>query len=251
METVDYNDLYKESYMSRRPNLIKVGTRYPGLDIHDYRTVLEEIDEDEIEGVKVNIADLVDSTAQDARPDSGPAHDSESLKTALEEAFERGFEAGKTETSKILQSEYEKKTVEESKRFDSVLKEFSSEIEKFGREVDHAVITLALAMARRVVAREIEIDEGAVLGRTREAIRRIIGVDKIKIHVNPADEDYIREGRNELSSYVDSVKEIVIEADEKIERGGCMIESELGNIDARISTQFGIIEETLLGLVKK
>ena len=100
------------------------------------------------------------------------------------------------------------------------------------------------------MAREIEVDEGAVLARSREAIRKIIGVDKIKIHVSPSDEEYIREHRNELSSYADSVKEIVIEADSKVERGGCVIESELGNIDARVSTQFELIEEALLGLIK-
>jgi flagellar assembly protein FliH len=53
-----------------------------------------------------------------------------------------------------------------------------------------------------------------------------------------------------LSAYADSVKEIVIEADGKVERGGCIIESELGNIDARISTQFALIEEALLGLAE-
>jgi Flagellar biosynthesis/type III secretory pathway protein len=52
-------------------------------------------------------------------------------------------------------------------------------------------------------------------------------------------------------SHADSVREIVIESDNKVERGGCIIESDLGNIDARLSTQFELIEEALLSIFKK
>jgi flagellar assembly protein FliH len=56
----------------------------------------------------------------------------------------------------------------------------------------------------------------------------------------------VREHRAAIASGSDSIRDMVIEADEKVERGGCILESDSGNVDARISTQLKKIEETLL-----
>lgn len=254
--------LSKESRVGAQPGIIKkLNSLSNRVKIVDYKTIIEEIHQDKKRDVRIDLDDLTVKAShvdQNASVDRGngsnvdgtPPEDS-SEKDRMVKAFEEGFESGKAETAKALQVEYGKKVQEASNDFKSIVQVFAIEVERYNREFDNAVLTLALAVAKRIVAREIEIDEGAVLARSREAMRKIIGVDKIKIRINPADEEYIREHRNELRNYVDSVREIVIEADSKVERGGCIIESELGNIDARISTQFELIEEALLGLVKQ
>ncbi len=245
--------LYREPVHDGKPNVIKLHSRPRGLEIVDYRSVMEEIVADRKNVVMVDVDDIVGgSLSMSAEPSAADAEASlqEAAKKAVSEAYEKGFEAGKQDASRALQSDYDRKVEEVTEKFPSVLREFAAEVARFNQDFDKAVVTLALAIARRIVAREIAEDESAVLARSREAIRKIIGVEKIKIHINPSDEEYMREHRNELSAYADSVKEIVIEADSKVERGGCIIESELGNIDARISTQFELIEEALLGLTE-
>jgi flagellar assembly protein FliH len=245
--------LSKELVYSGKPNVIKFRSPSNKLKIVEYRSVLEEINADRKNFVKVDVDELVGK----AQPVGGLTAGGETgydvqdaAKQAVAEAFEQGFEAGKKEVSLAIQAEYERKTREAVDAFATAIREFQAETARYNQDFDRAIVTLSLAIAKRVVAREIEVDEHAVLDRSREALRKIIGVEKIKIHVNPADEEYIREHRNELSAYADSVKEILIEADGKVERGGCIIESELGNIDARVSTQFELIEEALLGLIK-
>ncbi|HUI29750.1 MAG TPA: FliH/SctL family protein [Candidatus Acidoferrales bacterium] len=239
--------LSKEKYDRKNLNVIKVNSVPARMKIADYRSFLEEIDAD-----KVLKFDAENSVARERSEDDfekfGRADGSSRNEVTI--AYEEGFEAGKTEATKLLQAEYEKKVEGIVGDFVAMVHEFSGEIEKYNREYDKAIVTLALAVARRLVAREIALDESAVLARSREAIRKIIGVERIKIHINPSDEEYIREHRNDLSSYADSVKEIAIESDNKVERGGCIIESELGNIDARISTQFDLIEEAFSELAK-
>ncbi len=246
--------LSKQINTGGQTNVIKLNSSPYKVKITDYRSILEEIEADKRYKVNVNVNDMEERLPEGkeaAEVESGQEQDNkQEIRNALTASFEEGFEIGKTESAKALQKEYEKKAEEIVKSFALVVQEFAKETERYEQEFEKAVVTLALAIARRVVAREIEIDETAVLARSREAIRKIIGVDKIKIHVNPADEEYIREHRNDLSNYADSVKEIVIEADNKVERGGCIIESDLGNIDARVSTQFELVEEALLDLVK-
>jgi flagellar assembly protein FliH len=81
----------------------------------------------------------------------------------------------------------------------------------------------------------------------REAIRRIVGVEIITVRVHPEDEALVRSHRSALLSSSDSVREIVIEGDESIERGGCILESATGNVDARIGSQLRQIETALFG----
>ncbi len=245
--------LSKDPSRGGKPNVIKLHSLSDRIKILDYKSILEEIEADKKNEVKVDVDEIVgeENPSRGLVMERPAEYDIEdAAKKAITEAYEQGFEAGKAEVTRVLQAEYERKVQEVVAAFTSLVREFELEIERYDRDFDEAIVTLALAIARRVVAREIEIDEGAVLARSREAIRKIIGVEKIKIHVNPSDEEYIRGHRNELSAYADSVKEIVIEADNKVERGGCIIESELGNIDARVSTQFDIIEEALAGLIK-
>ncbi len=244
--------LSRERVDTERTNVIKVHSDPGRLKIVDYRSVLEEIEADKRNVVKVDVDDIVGSaeTGPQAASESAPVDPGEATRKALSEAYQQGVEAGKEEISRKLNDEFERKMEEATESIGSVIRELGAEVARLDQDFDKAIVTLAIAIARRVVAREIEVDEEAVLARTREAIRKIIGVEKIKIHVSPSDEEYIRGHRNELSAYADSVKEIVIEADGKVERGGCVIESELGNIDARVSTQFELIEESLLGLIK-
>ncbi len=245
--------LSRDRIRGEKPNLIKAHSESRNLMIVDYRNVVEEIEADKMGMLTVDsdaIAEPPDSAADQASASDVSSNPGEPGKDAISEAYQLGFEAGRKDSSDSLQAEFERKISEVTESFDSLVKELATEVTRFNQDFDRAVVTLALAIAKRVVAREIEVDEGAVLARSREAIRKIIGVEKIKIHVSPSDEEYIRGHRNELSTYADSVKEIVIEADGKVERGGCIIESELGNIDARVSTQFELIEESLLGLIE-
>lgn len=245
--------LSRESIRSEMPNVIKLHSRPGKLKIVDYRNVIEEIEADKKNVVKVDVDDIVGDREAGTESVSVAASGDdlqEAAKKAVSEAYEKGFESGKAEAARALKEEYDGKIAEVTESFPALLREFAAETARYNQDFDRAIVTLALAIAKRIVAREIEVDENAVLARSREAVRKIIGVEKIKIHINPSDEEYMREHRNELSTYADSVKEIVIEADSKVERGGCMIESELGNIDARVSTQFELIEEAMLGLIK-
>jgi len=246
--------LSRSLHNTNRRNVIKSYSTSRNLEISDYRLILEEVEADKMPEVKIDLVNLdvglsAGPTGDGTHDNSAQSGESETRK-ATSEAFEKGFDAGKNETIKALQGEYDKKVKSAVASIESVLQGLTEEVVIFRRDFDKAIVTLALAIARRIVARDIEIDEGAVLARSHEAIRKIVGVDKIKIHINPADEEYIREHRSELNSYADSVKEIIIEADSKVEPGGCVIESDLGNIDARVSTQFELIEEALQGLIK-
>ena len=128
---------------------------------------------------------------------------------------------------------------------EQVLKNFCNEVESFGTKIENFVLSLAIKIAEKIVKREIEKDNDFILNQVKEAVKRVVGVEKIKLRVNPEDEKLIKELKPELLQMLDSTSEVIVEADPAIERGGCVVESELGNVDSRISTQFSLIENLL------
>lgn len=167
------------------------------------------------------------------------------LDARLREAYERGRADGKAEESAtraeqdlILRREQEERTA-------SLLDGIARQFRQFTTTVEQDAYRFALAVAQRIVKREVTLDEETTGRQVREAIRRIVGVEVVTLRVHPADEMLLRAHRAGLLSASDSLREIIIEADDTIERGGCILESSSGNVDARIGTQLRQIENTL------
>ncbi len=160
----------------------------------------------------------------------------------LTEAYQHGFK----EAEKVLRAKINDELKEQISRLEQLFKNFSEEIENLGKTIESVVISLAIEIAKKIVKKEIEKDEDFVIGQVKDAIKRVIGVERIKLRINPEDEKLIKELKPELLQIADSTRDIIVEPDPSIERGGCIIESELGNVDARISTQFSLIENSLI-----
>ena len=165
----------------------------------------------------------------------------------LREEFERGRVQGLTEAAAAIGEREETARTASARRLDTLLESMAKETARFASDLEREVYRFAVAVAERIVKREITLDESVVMRQMREAIRRIVGVETITVRVHPEDEALVRSQRSAMLSSSDSVREIVIEGDESIERGGCILESATGNVDARIGSQLRQIETALFG----
>jgi flagellar biosynthesis/type III secretory pathway protein FliH len=119
------------------------------------------------------------------------------------------------------------------------------------RQIEKEVVELALAIARKVVCREIETDREIVLDVAREALARIEDPGKIKIKMNPVDLQFINETKYQLSDLIGHIDSVSLEAEDNIQSGGCIIESNLGEIDARIENQIKAVEESFRNVIEQ
>lgn len=145
-----------------------------------------------------------------------------------------------------------------NKRLEQVLNSLQaalSELEKVKKEVysnaEKEAVELALAIARKIVCHEVNTNKAVVLSVVKEALKRVVDHKKVKIRVNPSDLNVIKEAKSQFSDFVDNTENITIEEDEAILNGGCVIETDLGEIDARIENQFQTVEEAFRSDVQK
>jgi flagellar assembly protein FliH len=166
---------------------------------------------------------------------------------AVTGAYARGVEEGRRHAEARLQEGLAKIRHEEDERIALMMAGVSGQLHELQKTIEADAYRFALAVAERIVKHEVSVQDDIVIAQIREAIQRIVGVESIKLRVHPADESVVQAHRNAFLSSLGNVREMIIETDEGLERGGCIIESPSGNIDARISTQLRQIEAALFG----
>lgn len=128
-----------------------------------------------------------------------------------------------------------------------------SQVEKFRRQIYHnaeqEAVALALALATKIVGYEVRANSEVVLHTVRRAMQKVVDHERIRIRLNPADLQTVQNHLVQFGSLTEDLEQVTFEADERITSGGCRVETNFGDIDARIESQLEAVERTLrLGL---
>jgi flagellar assembly protein FliH len=111
------------------------------------------------------------------------------------------------------------------------------------RDVEADLVQLALAVARKIVGGEVSLGPDAVTRIIRQALARVEHAGRITIKLNPADLALLADTKPQSLSGLPEAGRAAFEADEGIARGGCLVEADGGEVDARIERQFQVVEE--------
>ncbi len=114
---------------------------------------------------------------------------------------------------------------------------------RFASQKDN--IQLAVAMAQRIIQNEIQNHAEPTAKIIRSALKMAIGQDHLKIKTHPEDGETVRVILKDEISDSATDKKVEVVPDRSIQRGGCLIETDFGTIDARIEQQLASIEDEL------
>ena len=157
------------------------------------------------------------------------------------EAYKKGYDAGREEGYKEGQAE----VMRLIDRLGTVVSTAVDIRDDLIRSSEKLMTEMILMISRKVIKDEIVERREVVINNIKEAIKRVKDRDRIDIRVNFADLDMTTAHKDELIKMMESLKKVNIYEDSRVERGGCIIETDVGAIDARISTQLDAIEEAI------
>lgn len=161
----------------------------------------------------------------------------EKIQLEKEQAYRSGFEDGK----EIMMEEQEKVV----QLFLSLIEELNKQREEYLKSVEKEMVGLSLEIASKVIQQKIKQDEKVILKNLKHSLKHLLDKGRIIIRLNPADLEIVSKHSKEIKS-AEGLKELILEEDSKVSRGGCLIYSELGHIDARIETQLELIGKALI-----
>jgi flagellar assembly protein FliH len=162
------------------------------------------------------------------------------------QAYEKGLQEGRIQGKNEIKSQAS--LIIEG--IENVLKEITAYKDDFPKIYEREVIGLIKEISKKVVHVEARVDERVILKNIYQAFDILSDRVGVKLNINPDDLDFVNENRPEFFSNVKGLQSISIEADTDVERGGCFIETEYGNVDARIQTQLERVEASLEELLK-
>lgn len=166
----------------------------------------------------------------------------EDMISAVErEAFQKGFEAGRTSGLEIAE-----------KKVEAILGRFAESIQKLAtaraemvRATQQDLVRLAVEIARKLVHRELTVDPEIIVTLVRVALERLSSKAPVVVYLNSEDLPRV-ESQLQRNPGLFGERDLVLKARAELRRGDCQLESPYGNVDASISEQFKQIEEGLL-----
>ena len=169
----------------------------------------------------------------------------EYLQKLEDEKREQIFNAGREEAIKEMQLQYNSELHNKFNEFNSFMKAIDDRLIEYKNSFDEIVLDVSFLIAEKIIKRAVP-ESPIIIDTIKESTSKIIGANNIVLRLNSEDMQLIEESDEEFLDGK-SYSNIKFEIDDRIEIGGCIIESEIGNVDARISSQLNELKMKLSG----
>jgi flagellar assembly protein FliH len=156
----------------------------------------------------------------------------------VQEAHEKGFEDGKRQAERGLANVF--------KALRDAVEDLVSLKEHVLRASEEDLLKLAVMIARKVIHQEITTDRLILAKVVSAAISNASDRDELVIRLNPEDHRLVSAHKHLYLSGCNDDRLVELRADEVIAPGGCIVDTVMGEIDARTDSQVDEILRRLL-----
>jgi flagellar assembly protein FliH len=171
-----------------------------------------------------------------ATPEPQPAGPSaEEIQAALHEARQAGYQDGYRDGLVALDSFKQSFAQQMTAQIGQLVHGFDAQFEALEQQMAESLARTAAELARQVVRHELSVNPALVAHVATEAVNAVLlSARHIQVHVNPQDHALVAQGAAEALQ----ARGARLMASSQVARGGCLIESDAGSIDARIESRW-------------
>lgn len=167
-----------------------------------------------------------------------------SLDLLTRETEQSGYERGREETERTLRAQLERQREELNELQNGVLVSLRQSIAQVARECESTLVSLALEVARKLVA-GMPISEAHVEATVRDALADIENKTGLRVQLHPEDLTLLERVESPLLRSGTGAEQITFEVSSEVTRGGCIVQTNFGSIDARRETKFEVLRDVL------
>ncbi len=150
------------------------------------------------------------------------------------------------EAQRLAQSMAQKQVAEAMQSISSLSKELEEATEKWLRQWQHETVPLAIAIAEKLVVRQIDADPEILLNWIRETIRLAQSSTSYRLRIHPQTVQNLRPSLDELIGDLGRTRTIQLLEDANIQLHGVVLETQDGQIDMQLKSQLERLREELL-----
>ena len=147
---------------------------------------------------------------------------------------EEGFSEGKAEVERLIE------------RTHKILEGVMARREEILSETEQQIVELVILMTRKVVKIISENQKSVVMANILQALKKVKGRGNVTVRVNMSDVKLTTEHIQDFIKQVENVQGITVLEDSSVDKGGCVVETDFGAIDAKIQSQLSELETASL-----
>lgn len=136
------------------------------------------------------------------------------------------------------------------KQWTEHLANFEKQLEALHKEMQQAIIPIALKAAKKIVGREIELSEDTIVDIVASNLKAVAQHKKITIYVNKKELDILEKNKPRLRELFENLESLSIRPRDDIAPDGCIIETEIGIINAQMEHRWRVLEKAFEALIK-
>jgi len=199
----------------------------------DEAQVIKQQAEEEAERIIADARNKAGEIEKEVRQ-SLAAERKDAREKGMEEGHESGYAEGKAEVERLIE------------RTQVVLERAQDKRGEILSETEKEIIDLVLLISRKVIKVISENQRNVIISNVVQALRKVKAKGSVIIRVNMADLKLSTEHKQEFIKLMEGAKSVQIIEDSSVDSGGCIIETDFGEIDARISSQLAEMESKIL-----
>ena len=166
------------------------------------------------------------------------------------ESYETGFADGEEYAVNVYKNEIESYQ-HWIRNIENVIRELRTQISGELDMIQESLPELAIIVAEKIIEREIGENSRAVIEQVQKGIKSLDNEIIFKIHLNPSDIKILDEVKSSLVDDSSRIQDVQLVPNDSVEPGFCMLETSVGNIDARCSSQLELLKSALRDALQK
>jgi flagellar biosynthesis/type III secretory pathway protein FliH len=160
---------------------------------------------------------------------------------AVQASYERGrIDGEKTLSEQLLQQRAEMQTL-----VSGVLASLRGAVPQVIRDGENLMVSLALEVAQKLVA-EMPISVPMIEAAVRDALAQVEGTAKFTVRLHPADLELLQKAGSPILASGEGAQEFRFLGSPEVTRGGCLVQTQFGTVDARRETKFDLLRRNLV-----
>jgi flagellar assembly protein FliH len=162
----------------------------------------------------------------------------------LREREQAAYQRGQQEGERALTQQLIQHQGDTGKLQNGVLQSLACAIPQVVRETENALIQLALDAAQKIVA-GLPINAEMIEAVVSEAVRQVEGSAEITVQLHPEDFKLLRMHQSAVLTGLPESGPLHFTGSAAVTRGGCLVQTRFGVIDARRETKLEQLRQTL------
>jgi type III secretion protein L len=135
-------------------------------------------------------------------------------------------------------------------KFNEHLIRFDQEIARLRHEMQQMILPLVIKASQKIVGKQLELHPETIVDIVMQALAPAIQNHRITIFVNKEDKDLLEANKPRIKEILEQVDSFTIQERSDVEKGGCIIVTEAGIINATMENQWRALEAAFTKFMK-